>query len=152
MRHWTGTYLTHHIGNNASSGVKTLELKENWVNDRLHDGNKIKICLPVFGKLIISLPNKPEKEVERIIIPRNGITRTGYVNEIWVPGVERAFQFNGKLLFSIAQEPLEIPAYCTTVDVYDHPYKGLLLSPKRVTIIPYLCPATVNSIAKAIFD
>ena len=77
--------------------------------------------------------------VERVIIPKDGISQKGYVNEIWVPGSVSEMQINGDSLspFFGIQQDTPIGYATTQVEIYDH-NGNLLLSPKKLKVIPYL--------------
>lgn len=76
--------LAHGIGKWAQTDEERI--KESWVIERQIFGRKIRNQLPVMRQLIIDHFDGQLQFVETVIVPRNAISRKGYVNEIWVPG------------------------------------------------------------------
>ena len=132
-------WLTRNIGNWANTFEERMEEKERWVVERLTFGKEIRNQLPMMGQLIISRPGELTEFVERTIIPENGISQKGYVNEILIPGQVSEIQIDGNSLspfFGIRQD-VRVGYATTQVEIYDHS-GNLLLSPKKLKVIPYL--------------
>lgn len=131
-------WLTRNIGDWANTFEERMAEKERWVVERLTFGKTIRDQLPVMGQLIIRRPGELTEFVERTIIPENGISQKGYVNEIWIPGQVSEIQIDGDSLSPFFGIRWDVPVdYATTqVEIYDR--GNLLLSPKKLKIVPYL--------------
>ena len=133
-------YLVHHIGKWTKTYEERIEEKENWVIERQIFGMKIRNQLPVMGQLIIDHVDGQLQFVERVIVPKNAISRKGYVNETWIPGRIRRIDIDGTPLspfFGIYQE-ISICYFNTQVEVHGYRDERLLLSPKKLTVVPYV--------------
>ena len=141
-------WLTCSVGDWANTFEERMEEKEKWVVERLTSGKKIRSQLPVMGQLIISRPGELTECIERVIIPENGISQKGYVNEIWTPGRADEIHIDSTSLSPFFGVRQNIPiGYATTqVEVYDHD-KYLLLSPKKLRVVPYLDKRKVLELA-----
>ena len=140
MVSWTNySWLTHEIGECAGTLEERFTEKENWVIERQTFGKQIKNQLPVIGQLIINWPGEEVQFVEHAIVPQNGISRMGYVNEIWVPGLVSEIHIDDVPLspFYGVYQVFPISYISTQVKVYGYSDKYLLLSPKRLEVVPY---------------
>lgn len=113
---------------------------ENWVQERMRSGRKLRNRLPLWGELEIRLL-EVVRYVERIVIPQNAISQRGYVKEIWVPGFEDEIRIDGKTcrrVFPVQDYPIHYSK--TLVHVYYHDALPLLLSPhtRKIKIVLYL--------------
>ena len=140
MVSWTHyQWLTHEIGECNGMLGEPFKEKENWVIERQTFGKQIKNQLPVIGQLIINWPGEEVQFVEHAIVPQNGISRMGYVNEIWVPGRVEQIHIDDVPLspFYGVHQDFSISYISTQVKVYGYSDKYLLLSPKRLEVVPY---------------
>jgi hypothetical protein len=131
-------WLTRNIGS-ARTQEERFKEKENWVIERQTFGKQIKNQLPVIGQLIINWPGEEVQFVEHAIVPQNGISRMGYVNEIWVPGRVEQIHIDDVPLspFYGVYQVFPISYISTQVKVYGYSDKYLLLSPKKLEVVPY---------------
>ena len=137
---WTHyQWLTHEIGECAGTLEERFKEKENWVIERQTFGKNIKNQLPVMGQLIINSSDGELQLVEHAIVPQNGISRMGYVNEIWVPGLVSEIHIDDVALspFYGVYQVFPISYISTQVKVYGYSDKYLLLSPKKLEVVPY---------------
>lgn len=140
MVSWTNySWLTHEIGECAGTLEERFKEKENWVIERQTFGKNIKNQLPVMGQLMINSPDEELQLVEHAIVPENGISQMGYVNEIWVPGRVEQIHIDDVPLspFYGVHQDFSISYISTQVKVYGYSDKYLLLSPKRLEVVPY---------------
>ena len=122
-------------------------------DDKLDLGKALKGCLPVMGTLRIFRTNLPTLFIDHVIVPKDGISKDGYVNEIWVPGKvsEVCIDDMGPPFLGVGWLHERAPIHSTNsvVEVYKHNDERLLqqlvLSPRKLIISPYLRPRAVNN-------
>jgi hypothetical protein len=134
------SWLTRGFVHRARTFEECIKEQENWVIAKQTFGRKIRNQLPVMGQLIINQPDEGLQFVEHVIVPKNGISQKGYVNEIWVRGRISKIDIDGASLspfFGIYQE-ISICYWNTQVEVHGYRDKRLLLSPKKLKIVPYV--------------
>lgn len=75
------TYLARDVGR-GNRPEERIAMLDNWVNTKLETGRRVRKELPVQGELNWS--DGCHYPVDGIL-PKNAISRNGFVNEIWVP-------------------------------------------------------------------
>lgn len=134
------TGLMRGIESWTNSPEEYAEEAENWVQERMRSGRKLRNRLPLWGELEIRLL-EVVRYVERIVIPQNAISQRGFVKEIYVPGFEDKICIDG----TSCRRILPVHDYSvhysnTLVKVYNHSGFPLLLSPhtRKIKIVLYL--------------
>lgn len=134
------TALIRGIEDWTNSPEEYAKEAENWVQERMRSGRKLRNRLPLWGELEIRLL-EVVRYVERIVIPQNAISQRGYVKEIWVPGFEDEIRIDGttcRRVFPVQDYPIHYSK--TLVHVCHHDALPLLLSPhtRKIKIVLYL--------------
>lgn len=127
------SYLRHDITEH------TPEEDKEWFCERLRDGKKLRKCLPVQGEL--HWKNATYHHLPAIL-PKNAISRNGYINEIWVPGDACEIRIGDASFIGIS---LDVPIAYTRNWFYfwiGSDRDVLLLSYRKLKVIPYLCKMT----------
>ena len=103
--------------------------------ERLLCGKNLSKFLPVQGELKWTSAARPPMPA---ILPKNGISRKGLINEIWVPGDDCEIRIGDHSIIGVYQD-----VRISYSDTSFHFYRGsetdvLLLSYKKLKIVPYL--------------
>lgn len=127
-------FLTRDIGKFDRPDERDVKQKK-WVSDRLASGRRVSKVLPVRAELNWSDASQPPIPC---IIPENAISRKGFVNVIWVPSYTREIHLHDRFYIGVHQEH-PIGYGVTLIYIWNDPRRDiLLLSPKKLTIIPFL--------------
>ena len=127
--------LRHYNGDYTVTPEERASQEKEWFEERLRDGKKLSKYLPVQGELNCTYGGYPPMMA---ILPENAISRLGYINEIWVPGNDCELRIGGHSFIAVYQD---IPiGYAGTTFRF---YRGsdmdiLLLSYKKLKVVPYL--------------
>ena len=135
------TYLTRDIGIWASTAEERIAMKRKWVCDRLEAGRRVKKDLPVQGEL--KWPDGIHQPIDGIL-PKNAISRHGFVNEIWVPSYTSEIRLYDQLYLGVHQD---LPIGCGVTVFYvwnGFDEEVLLLSPRKLKIVPFLRESQLN--------